>query len=51
MGAHCGTARLARGVNGIVVGQEAEGIEIALVTLDSAVSDRVDLVKIDVEGF
>jgi FkbM family methyltransferase len=55
VGAQEGTVSFARGLNGHVTPNGAEGIPVPVITLDRFVAQRglprVDFVKIDVEGF
>ena len=55
VGSHSGVVAFARGINGGVRGggnQTAiDDVQVPIVTLDEALAGRVDLIKIDVEGY
>ena len=51
VGDKCGTTHLSRGLNGIVCEDQEGAIEVDLVSLDSAIEQRLDVIKVDVEGY
>jgi FkbM family methyltransferase len=53
LGAHRGQVPFARGINGGVLDSHAAGdiVQVSIVPLDEALEGRVDLMKIDVEGY
>ena len=50
VGGERGSAKLLLGLNGTLATGEGE-IEVPVVTVDAAMTSRVDLIKVDVEGF
>jgi FkbM family methyltransferase len=46
-----GTVGLSCGINGVVAGHEEGDTTVRLMSLDCAVREKVDLIKIDVEGY
>jgi FkbM family methyltransferase len=51
VGALTGTAGLQRGINSGVISDSSAAYAVRLDTLDNMIRDRVDFIKIDVEGF